>query len=274
MAEGPIFGCFSIGSVAATYEEIYVPRIFIPWARLLLDRADLSPGESVLDVATGPGTVARLAAEKVGPRGRVVGTDLSAAMIEIAQQKPVSEQAAAIEYLVAPAAPLPVADGSFDVVTCQQGLQFFPNPGAALEEMHRALRPGGLLAAAVWRQIELQPSFAALDAALHECLGPDAAEPYGAPFRGPGREELRQAVAETGFQHIAVEEVRLPLAFEGGVAQALATLAASPVATTVAALSDNERDRLWAAGRRRLEALVVEGAIRTEMVSHLVVATT
>src|SRR2546425_3864812 len=131
MAEGTVFGCFSIGSVAATYDEIYVPRIFIPWARLLLERADLTPGESVLDVATGPGTVARLAAEQVGPRGQVVGTDISAAMIGIAQAKAVAGEAAAIEYLVAPAAPLPVADGSFDVVSCQQGLQFFPDRPAA-----------------------------------------------------------------------------------------------------------------------------------------------
>jgi len=274
MAEGPVFGCFSIGSVAATYEEIYVPRIFIPWARLLLDRADLSQGESVLDVATGPGTVARLAAERVGPRGRVVGTDLSAAMIGIAQEKPLADQAAAIEYLVAPAAPLPVADGSFDVVTCQQGLQFFPDCQAALREMQRALRPGGLLVAAVWREITLQPSFAAIDAALREGLGADAAEPYGAPFRGPGREEIRQFLAGAAFQNVAVDEHRLPLVYEGGITQALATLAASPVATTVAALSDKERARLWEAGRRRLEPLLVDGAIRTEMVSHLVVATT
>ena len=273
MAEGTVFGCFSIGSVAATYDEIYVPRIFIPWARLLLERADLSPGESVLDVATGPGTVARLAAEHVGPRGRVVGTDISAAMIGIAQEKPSSDQAAVIEYLVAPAAPLPVADGSFDVVTCQQGLQFFPDRQEALNEMHRALRQGGLLVAAVWREIALQPSFAAIDAALRECLGPDAAEPYGAPFRGPGREALLQVLTETGFENVAIDERRLPLIYEGGIVQALATLAASPVATTVAELSDNERAGLWEAGRRRLEPLAVDGAIRTKMVSHLVVAT-
>jgi len=272
MAEGKVFGCFSIATVAATYEEIYVPRIFIPWARLLLERADLSPGESVLDVATGPGTVARLAAGQVGPRGRVVGTDISPAMIEIAQEKPAVDQACAIEYLVAPAESLPVADGSFDVVTCQQGLQFFPELQAALREMHRALRAGGLLVAAVWREIALQPSFAATDAALRECLGADA-EPYGAPFRGPGKQALRQELTDAGFKNVSVDERHLPLIFEGGIEQALSTLAASPVATTVAALDDTERLRLWEVGRRRLEPLVVDGAIPTEMVSHLVLAT-
>src|SRR5438309_8888921 len=65
-AEERVFSCFSVGSVAATYNDIYVPRIFIPWARLLLQRAALRPGEVVLDIATAPGTVARLAAEQVG----------------------------------------------------------------------------------------------------------------------------------------------------------------------------------------------------------------
>src|SRR2546425_10387198 len=73
VADARTFSCFSVGSIAGTYEEIYVPRIFIPWARLLLDRAALRPGEAVLDIATGRGTVARIAAEQVGPRGRVVG---------------------------------------------------------------------------------------------------------------------------------------------------------------------------------------------------------
>jgi SAM-dependent methyltransferase len=136
------FSCFSVGSVAGTYDEIYVPRIFIPWARLLLARAALRPGEAVLDIATGPGTVARLAAEQVGRKGRVVGADFSEAMIAIARAKPPSAGAAPIEYLVSPAAPLAITEGGFDVVTCQQGLRFFPDRAAAVREMHHALKPG------------------------------------------------------------------------------------------------------------------------------------
>jgi len=48
VADEPVFSCFSVGSIAGVYEEIYVPRIFIPWARLLLERAALRPGEAVL----------------------------------------------------------------------------------------------------------------------------------------------------------------------------------------------------------------------------------
>src|SRR5260370_27721463 len=71
MAEQPPLSCFSVDSVAGAYDEIYLPRIFIPWARLLLERAALRSGETVLDIATGPGTAARLAAELDASQGRV-----------------------------------------------------------------------------------------------------------------------------------------------------------------------------------------------------------
>ena len=58
------------------YDEFFVPRLFQPWAKLLLDEVNLRPGEAVLDVATGPGTVARLAAVKLGSQGRVVDIDI------------------------------------------------------------------------------------------------------------------------------------------------------------------------------------------------------
>jgi SAM-dependent methyltransferase len=272
MAEPQVFGCFSIGSVVETYEEIYVPRIFIPWAKLLIDRAQLRAGESVLDVATGPGTVARLAAEQVGSSGRVVGTDISPAMIAVAQQKPGLPSTAPIEYVVAPAAPLPVADASFDVALCQQGLQFFPDCPAALREMHRALKPGGRLGAAVWKEIAFQPSFADMDAALRECLPPDQAQPYGSPFRGANGDQLKKLVAEAGFSKVRVEEYRLPLIYDGGISQVVATLAASPVATTIAELDEPTRTRLLAAAGERLKALVKDGEVRTEMVSNIVTA--
>jgi ubiquinone/menaquinone biosynthesis C-methylase UbiE len=62
--------------VPKAYDELLVPRLFEPWAKLLLDEAGLQPGECVLDIATGPGTVARLAAMRLGVQGRIVATDI------------------------------------------------------------------------------------------------------------------------------------------------------------------------------------------------------
>ena len=104
----------SFGAVAQSsmhvYESVMVPRMFTPWAELLLDELELTHGEAVLDVACGPGSVARLAAARVGEQGRVVGCDLSAAMLAIAGQKPAVSGGSAIEYHEAPAEHLPFAN--------------------------------------------------------------------------------------------------------------------------------------------------------------------
>src|SRR5215831_4702222 len=68
---------------ARTYRDIHLPRVFTPWARILLEVAPPRVGDAVLDVATGPGTVARQAALLVGPSGRVVGVDFSAAILAV-----------------------------------------------------------------------------------------------------------------------------------------------------------------------------------------------
>ena len=78
---------FNDPSVPKAYDELLVPRLFEPWAKLLLDEAELQPGECVLDIATGPGTVARLAAMRVGAQGRIVATDIAQPMLDIARRK-------------------------------------------------------------------------------------------------------------------------------------------------------------------------------------------
>src|SRR5438270_12516880 len=94
---------YTSSSVPKAYDEFLVPRLFEPWAKLLLDEARLQPGESVLDIATGPGTVARLAAARLGARGRIVATDISEPMLDIAKRKSQPSTSAPIEYLQSPA---------------------------------------------------------------------------------------------------------------------------------------------------------------------------
>jgi ubiquinone/menaquinone biosynthesis C-methylase UbiE len=176
---------FTTPSVPKAYEEFLVPRLFEPWARLLLDEVNLQPGEAVLDVATGPGTVARLAAARLGSKGRVVATDIALPMLDIARAKPVAAGAARIEYVESPAAPLEAPSGTFDAVLCQQGLQFFPDRPAALREMHRVLKANGRVAIAVWAQIERNQIFAAYHAALRATVNAELADLMMAPFSWP-----------------------------------------------------------------------------------------
>src|SRR5262249_12264703 len=141
---------FSNADMLRYYDEVLVPRLFRPWAELLIEKSGIELGDSVLDVATGPGTVAEIAAERVGPTGKVTAADISNPMLEIARSKASPRNAAPIAYVESPASPLTVESGLFDGAYCQHGLQYFPDRRAGLLEMHRALRPGGWLAVAVW----------------------------------------------------------------------------------------------------------------------------
>src|SRR5215468_4735515 len=94
---------FNREATANTYRDIHLPRVFTPWARVLLELLTPRPGDAVLDVATGPGTVARPAAQLAGPSGRVTGVDLSSAMLNIARSFPAESGSAPIEYVEGPA---------------------------------------------------------------------------------------------------------------------------------------------------------------------------
>jgi SAM-dependent methyltransferase len=129
MMDGSRSGSFVQVSIADGYTRFMLGQLFEPWAADLITRASLKPGCRVLDVASGLGPVARLAAQAAGPGGRVVASDISAAMLAVASARPHGPGWAAIEYLQCPASAIAAGDDSFDVVLCQHGLQFFPDRG-------------------------------------------------------------------------------------------------------------------------------------------------
>jgi ubiquinone/menaquinone biosynthesis C-methylase UbiE len=124
------------GSVPENYERYLVPALFKPWAEDLVEMATLRSGDRVLDIACGTGIVARTAAKRLGDNGSVVGLDVSGPMLATARTAP---EGAAVEWQEGSAVKLPMSDATFDVVFCQQGLQFFPDRIATLREMHRVL---------------------------------------------------------------------------------------------------------------------------------------
>ncbi len=130
-------------------EEVFVPASFEPWARMLVDAAGVVAGDRVLDVACGTGIVARVAADRVGPTGSVVGVDRNPAMLAIAVRLRPD-----IEWRQGDATGLPVLARSFDVVFCQAALTSFADPVKALREMARAIKDDGTVAIQVWDRLE------------------------------------------------------------------------------------------------------------------------
>nr|WP_246062420.1 methyltransferase domain-containing protein [Haloactinospora alba] len=216
------------------YQDVLVPSVFHPWGCLLAGRLAPEEGEDVLDVGTGPGSVARIMASAVGPTGSVVGTDISKAMLTLAAEKP-RPDGAPVRYVECGAAPLELPDGVFDVATVQQVLQFVPDRGAALSEMRRVLRRGGRIGVVTWLGLERNPLFNALHSAVAEILGEDAAERFGEPW-SVGSDEVVRLVTQAGFGSVSVEEVSLPTAFPGGAEDVCRVYDFSAVRSEVAAL--------------------------------------
>jgi ubiquinone/menaquinone biosynthesis C-methylase UbiE len=255
------------------YDDVFVPRLFSPWAEVLLDRVALQSGETVIDVACGPGSVTRLVAKRVGPTGRVFGCDFSAAMLALARAKAIATDSAPVDYAEAPADALPVAEATFDVAVCQQGLQFFPDRSAALDELHRALRPGGRLGIAVWSAIDDSPVFAAMFEALREARGSELADRYRAgPWGLTEAEDLDRLIAGAGFKDVSVEPCTVEVVFEGGAAQFASTLAASGIAAEVEALRPERYRELLETFQKHARPLSRDGTLRSQTSSNLATA--
>jgi SAM-dependent methyltransferase len=229
---------FNHEATATAYERLLLPRIFNPWGRLLLSKAGLKPGDRVLDVATGPGTLAMLAAGLCGPTGRVSGVDSSPQMLAKARDKATQPGAAPLDYHEAQADGLPFPNAGFDMVLCQQGLQFFPDQLAALREMRRVLKPGGGAALALWADGKAMTLFStfldAVDASLAQ-PAPRAALGWLDPTG------LKSLMERAGFQAVQVREEVLVAEFELGLAQALACVDGTTAGAAVRAMAPPAR---------------------------------
>lgn len=216
------------GSTAEMYERNMVPALMEPFAKGLLEFADLHQGERVLDVACGTGIVSRLAWPKVGSAGRVVGLDINAAMLDVARSV-AEKQKIPIEWIEGDAAAIPVPDGDFDVIICQHGLQFFPDRPGVLKEMHRILRGHGRLVLNVWRPIKYNPGHAVFADVLDRHVSEEAGATRRAPFKLSDRNELRLMVTDAGFQNAVVSLYTQVARFPSAEAMIRFMLAGTPL---------------------------------------------
>ena len=194
---------------AQTYEQYFVPAIFVPWARVLLEHAAPRTGEHVLDVACGSGIVARNVAPLVGTEGKVVGLDMSPDMLAVARALP-APTGPLIEWREGDALELP--DGPFDLVLCQHGLQFFPDPAAAISEMRRVLKVDGRVVLNVWQPLYLHVVYETLLEATARHLDATVAALAHAWSLGD-TEELRVLFDTAGFQRVEICQMSLPARF-------------------------------------------------------------
>ncbi|HUA02452.1 MAG TPA: class I SAM-dependent methyltransferase [Solirubrobacteraceae bacterium] len=249
------------------------PVVFEPWAEVLLDAVRVSPGDDVLDVASGTGVVARAAAGRAGPEGRVVGTDVSEPMLSLAAARPLPDGSAPIEYLEARADRLPFPDDSFDAVLCQQGLQFFGERLEAAREMHRVARPGGTVGAAVWAAgYRLEPFDDYAEALAATGVEPPFPRAFDNSAFVMSDGAARKLFEDAGFEAVDVSVVERTVAFPDPGAAADGILG-TPFGPVVAALPGEQSESLRADLLRRFHPESPREPVRRTTAAVIVRAT-
>ena len=181
----------------------------------LVELARIQSGERVLDVATGIGEPAVTAARRVGPRGRVVATDLSNQMLAIARARAAELGLGNVEFRTMDAEAPDLPERTFDAVLCRWALMFFPEPEATLGALRRLMIPGGSLAVAVWDVGPKVPIISLRMNAMISVLGL-AQPPPGTPgpFRLADPRHLERMFTRAGFTGVRIERLTAVFDFE------------------------------------------------------------
>ena len=258
-------------SAPFAYEQYLVPPMFAPWAARLIETCEVGEGDRVLDVACGTGVVARHAASRVSESGSVVGLDLNEGMLAVAEET-AADNYPSIEWRQGNATDLPFSDESFDVVCCQQALQFFDDPVTVVGEMRRVLTSGGRAGLSVWRPLEYHPGYVVLADALADHISDEAGTMMRSPFPAWDVDDLRTLVQDAGFDDVSVTieigSVRYPSVEEFVRREA----ASSPLAEPIAAVEREVIDELIRDVEDELHAYIDDEGVISPMETYVVIA--
>jgi ubiquinone/menaquinone biosynthesis C-methylase UbiE len=223
-----------------------------PWLRdttdAMIAMAGIAEDSRVLDVAAGAGDQTVDIAERVGPSGSVLATDISAEILRFAQQRAAAAGHANVRTLVCDGEQLDVEEASFDAVVCRLGLMFFADPLRGLQGIRRALRPGGRLCTMVFSSPQANPCVAILMSTALRHAGLPMPEPYqpgGLLSLGkPGL--LDNLFRAAGFHQVATTAMAAPFKLPSAKHYLdFIKASAAPVVEILQRLEPAQRDAAW-----------------------------
>jgi SAM-dependent methyltransferase len=226
-----------------------------PTSDWLVDALDPRPGQTVLELTAGPGETGFLAAERVGPDGRLISTDVSPGMVEAARRGAEASGLTNVEFRVMDAQHVDLPDGTVDGVLSRFGVMLVPEPERVLAEARRVLRVGGRLAYAVWGPPDGNPWLTMFVGAVLERAPAPPGDPFGpgGPFSLASPDRNRELGGGAGFTDVVVEDVHGAMRFAGSddywdvqssVSGPIALLVSSLPAEDVEAIRSTLEDRL------------------------------
>jgi SAM-dependent methyltransferase len=230
-----------------------------PWLRdatqAMLTMAGVKPGAHVLDVAAGAGDQTIDIAERVGPNGYVLATDLSPEILRHAARNVAEAGHRMVETKVSDGERIAVEDARFDAVVCRLGLMLFRDPLQGLREMRRALKQGGGICTMVFSTPQSNPCVTALMAMAIKHAGlppPDPFQPGGLLSLGkPGL--IDKLFRDAGFSEVATTEMAAPFRMPTAKAYLdFVKTSAGPIVAIIERLEPAKRDSAWMEMEERL----------------------
>jgi len=227
-----------------------------PATEAMLEMAGVRRGARVLDVAAGAGDQTLDIAQRVGPDGYVLATDLSASILEFAKGNARRAGYANVGTLVADGESLQIDEGGFDATVCRLGLMLFPDPRQGLREMYRALKPGGGVCTIVFSRPETNPCVTTLlsTALKHAGLPPrDPYQPGGLLSLGkPGL--IDEMFRGAGFKDVATTRMDAPFRLPSAQDYLrFIRTSASPLQQILSKLGAEAADAAWEDMEERLK---------------------
>ena len=239
----------------------------------LVGEAHVRPGQRILDLGSGTGYPALLAAQAVGPRGNVVGLDLADAMLDVARRKAKALGLTNIRFQAGDVSTLPFDAGSFDAVISRFCLMFLPDVPKAAAEIARVLKPGGYLAAAVWSLPEKNPFLNIPINIVKQFIDippPEPEQPGIFRLAKPG--DLRGIVERAGLTSLADETVSGESLFASGQEYVSSLMdIAAPFQALFAKLSSSQQTQTQADIKRAVQQYEMGGKIALPIEIRIVV---
>ena len=181
-----------------------------PVREWLVDTLALRPGETLLELSAGPGEVGFEAAPQLGERGRLICSDFSPEMVEVARRRGAELGFENVDYREIDAERIDLDADAVDAVLCRFGYMLMADPAAALAETRRVLRPGGRVALAVWGAPNHNPWFSVAAALFQERGHLPPPEPDGpGPFSMGSEERTAALLRGAGFESLRIVEVAI-----------------------------------------------------------------
>jgi ubiquinone/menaquinone biosynthesis C-methylase UbiE len=181
-------------------------------SKRMVELAEVKPGQRVLDIATGIGEPALLAAGLVGATGLVVATDIAPQMLDIARERANALGLANVQFMESGVDELNFPDGSFDAILCRWGVTSLPNPSNTLVRIRRMLTPNGSFATAVWEEgPKGRPMASIATDVAREIFDLPAARPGVPSLSVSAKNALKKEMIHAGFTDVRVEEMTLIL---------------------------------------------------------------